>query len=174
RAPRLPGSRPERADQPQPVDRVDDARIRDHARGLVALQLADEVPGHRHAEGRALGSLRRGLLVAVLPDIARPELAQQLDVGDGIGLGHGDQRDLVAGATRGITRRSDPGADRVQAPGNLALAAIVRVTHRWHPGIDVPKGTKEAAQRYIDGRRGWGRSGCGGPGRPGCDRTAHA
>ena len=79
-APRLPGPRAERADQPQPVDRVDNAGIRDHARNLVGLQLADEVPCHRNAEGRTLGSLRRGFLVPVIryPAVKRNEAVLRL------------------------------------------------------------------------------------------------
>ena len=48
-----------------------DVGVRDHAGGLVGLQLTDEVPGQRQAQGGSLGGLGRRLLIPVLADVTQ-------------------------------------------------------------------------------------------------------
>src|SRR6185437_16191479 len=104
-------------DQPQPVHRMHDAGVPDHAGGLVRLQLPDEVPGE--IQVGALGGLRRRLGVAVLPDVGHAQLAEQPDVGRGPGLGHRDQRQLAGLPPGRLARLGDTAADFGQPQGEF-------------------------------------------------------
>ena len=88
------------------------------ARGLVALQAADEVPARVGPRGRRAATsatLRAASCTRFSPNRVEPEVEQRGDVGGRHGLGDGHERDLVGVAPgRGAGGR-DPLAGRPRA-----------------------------------------------------------
>ena len=76
----------------------------------------------------ALRGLRRRLDVPVLADVPHAELAQQPDVGGGEGLGHRDQRDVLASPPGGFARSGDAALHRGQPRGEFLPAEAKSVT----------------------------------------------
>ena len=73
----------------QPVHGVHGMGVFHDGLGLVALELADEVPAELQPAQR--GSLLRGLLVPVLPDVRDAERGEPPDVVGGMKFGDHDQ-----------------------------------------------------------------------------------
>src|SRR5690606_13002435 len=111
----------EGVDERGAIDRVDDARVAARLAGLVALQLADEVPD-RVQVGGPLG-LRPGLLVAVLAEVAHAEPVQLAHEPRGVELGDDDRGELVHPASRRPGGVRDAGLDRREPLGE-PLAVI--------------------------------------------------
>ena len=127
------GHRPaaERLDQPQPVDRVHHVGVPGHARGLVDLKLADEVPAQGQPGRRAFGGLGRRFLVSVLADVGEPERVRE-QTSERERLGHRDQRDL--GRAR---------------PAAAQAAAILARTRREVRRELAPRGSRPVWSRLI-------------------------
>ncbi len=73
----LPRAPAKRLDQPDPVHRVHHVGVPDDARGLIHLQLPDEMPPNRDSGRRARGGLRRRFLILVLADVDDSQAGQQ-------------------------------------------------------------------------------------------------
>jgi hypothetical protein len=103
------------------VNRVDPLEPPRHVAGLVGLQMPDEMPGQRGVP-EVLDLLQRFLYLA-FAEIADTQINQRLYGCLWLGLGHGDQSDLV-GRTPGAPRgRGDARVDGFQAFTGAAQGA---------------------------------------------------
>ena len=120
-----PASRGRLIDPLQQIDAVDRVNRADRRRGfsrLVRLQVADEMPP-QSGIGRLCNFLQ-GFLDLVLAEVALPGVGGGPDGVDGMGLGDGDQPDVV--------RRAPGAAGRVRdALANLAPAVRDVFVHVW-------------------------------------------
>ena len=135
-----------RATSDSPVDGVHDRAQPGHGGGLVALQLADEVPAQRQVG--ELGRLADQLLGPVLAEVALPQRGERPDVVGRPRLAHREQRDrrrVAAGRPRGGV---DPRPDRAQVLRQVGHVAIF-------PGARAQPSQTRPAWRPVTPSRRW-------------------
>ncbi len=118
----------EGAGELQPVHGVHSVGVLHHRLGLVALQLADEVPAK--AEVGQCGGLVGGFLVPVFADVGDAEGSEPPDVVGGVEFGDDDQPGrgiLPAGGGHGVVNAEPDGRE---AFPELRQARIVLFSHR--------------------------------------------
>ena len=137
----LPTRSVEQRDELGPVERLHDVDERGDALGLLALQLADEVPGRSLKKIGALFTQRVDLLVqfllAALPDVGDAQLGERDEIRDREELRHHDKGRLfvaprIPGGRRdALTHLLEPGGEfRPTLVVNLDHARIIRLPEK--------------------------------------------
>lgn len=104
--------------KPRPVERVHDGCGRPDGTRLVRLGLPDEVP-RQILTVTYLAHLLGELLLAVLADVANPEIAEFPHDGCRMELGHHDPRQGARIAARCMRSVRDPGVDLGEPVGEV-------------------------------------------------------
>ena len=118
--------RSKRADQPEPVNRVDHIGVPDDTAALVRLELPNEMPATSHPKRLGLRYLGRRFLVAVLTEVVDAKAGKQGDIGGGERLRDRDQRHLTRGTSGDRASRGDPRPNLRQVVRQLGLAVGIR------------------------------------------------
>jgi len=132
-----PSGTAECGDEPEPIDRVHEARVADHRCAFVGLQRTDEVPMRQRQDADRrrrsypsqlshFANFCQRFLIATLTDLSDAKFGQCHDIGGWKHLGDRNQLDVTSGPTSGLACHRNTVAHRRQVGREFTTPDDVR------------------------------------------------